>query len=105
MMSVSSRQELAREVSVRYARASRSEKSRILDEFVRTTGYHRKYAMGVLRHPPALRAGPIRRPRAARYGPDVVRALVRVWETAGRPRSATARRRLWQAGVRSPRRP
>jgi hypothetical protein len=34
MMSVVSRQELAREVSRRYARATRPEKSRILDEFV-----------------------------------------------------------------------
>jgi hypothetical protein len=35
-----SRQELAREVSRRYAHAMRPEKSRILDEFVATTGYN-----------------------------------------------------------------
>ena len=84
-MSVVSRQELAREVSRRYARATRPEKSRILDEFVATTGYNRKYAMGLLRRPPAPRTAPIRRPRAVRYGPDVVRALSAVWEVARRP--------------------
>ena len=50
-MSVVSRQELAREVSRRYARATRPEKSRILDEFVATMGYNRMPAMGLRRRP------------------------------------------------------
>lgn len=84
-MSLLSRQELARENSVRYAKASRPQKSRILDEFVAATGYNRKYALAVLLRPPTPRAGPIRRPRAVQYGPDVVRALSEIWDAADRP--------------------
>lgn len=84
-MSLLSRQELAVEVSVRYVTASRAEKGRILDEFVATTGYNRKYALTVLRHPPSPRVEPIRRPRAVQYGPDVVRALNAIWDAADRP--------------------
>ena len=36
---------LAREVSKRYQKAKKKEKTRILDEFVKTTGYNRKYAL------------------------------------------------------------
>ena len=32
----------------RYAKANRQERSVILDEFIKTTGYHRKYAVGLL---------------------------------------------------------
>ena len=37
--------ELLRE---RHRKASRKERSAILDEFVKTTGYHRKYAIALL---------------------------------------------------------
>jgi hypothetical protein len=35
-----------------YLCADRKGKKRILDEFCRTTGYHRKSAIRLLRHPP-----------------------------------------------------
>ena len=79
MMSNQSRNEYAREVSARYRCASRSEKSAILDEFCRTCGYNRKYAVGLLRDPPAQRLAPVQRPRAKRYGADVAVALKRLW--------------------------
>jgi hypothetical protein len=50
MMSQKSKQELAEVLRPRYQKAGRSEKHRILDEFVATTGYHRKYAIQVLKH-------------------------------------------------------
>lgn len=78
-MSNHSRSEYALEVSARYRRASRSEKSLILDEFCQTGGYNRKYAVGLLRDPPAPRSAPIQRPRAKRYGADVTRALKLLW--------------------------
>lgn len=84
-MCMTSKQELAREVSLRYAHATRTQKGRMLDEFVASTGYNRKYAVGVLRHPPQPRTEPIRRPRAVRYGPAVLRALSVIWEVADRP--------------------
>jgi hypothetical protein len=39
---------LTREVSKRYQKAGRKEKTRILDELVKTTGYNRKYALHLL---------------------------------------------------------
>lgn len=83
-MSMNSRRELLTVVSPRYVTATGTEKQRILDEFVTTTGYHRKYAMALLRHPPPPRTRPIRRPRAARYPAALRRELVQLWEVAGR---------------------
>ena len=39
---------LTREVSKRYQKASKKEKSIILDELVENTGYNRKYALHIL---------------------------------------------------------
>jgi len=39
---------LTREVSKRYQQAQKKEKSTILDEVVKTTGYNRKYALHIL---------------------------------------------------------
>ncbi len=45
---MSARGELLEMLRQRYREAERSEKSRILDEFVSVTGYHRKHALVVL---------------------------------------------------------
>jgi hypothetical protein len=84
MMGTQSKRELVTSISPRYVTATGADKARILDEFVATTGYHRKYAITLLRHPPAPRRHPITRPRAKRYTPAVQRTLVRLWEVAGR---------------------
>ncbi len=67
----------------RYMRATRREKSRLLDEAVTMTGYHRK---ALIR---AWRVGAARRRRRGgrpvRYGPAVIRALVAIWTAAGYP--------------------
>jgi len=66
----------------RYVEASRKEKSRILDEFVALTGYHRKSAIQLLRHgyrPKHLD----RRGQACVYSPDVKATLLEVWEACG----------------------
>jgi hypothetical protein len=52
MMSIHSKREVLERVVPRYWAARGVEKRRILDEFVAITGYHRKYAIHVLRHPP-----------------------------------------------------
>jgi hypothetical protein len=77
-----SKREYAEAVRPRYRAAGRRDKGRILDEFCAVTGYHRAYARRLLgrRRPPP---GPApRRPRARRYGPEVVGLLRACWEVA-----------------------
>ena len=48
-MRIGERYAFAREQQARYAAAGKAERSRILDAFCLAIGYHRKYAMAVLR--------------------------------------------------------
>jgi hypothetical protein len=75
-------EELAEALRPRYAKARRSEKSKILDEFVEVTGFHRKAAIRRLRR--VRRRSGKRRGRPRVYTPDVVAALRSVWEVCGR---------------------
>ena len=72
----------------RYQAARRGEKGRILDEFCRTTGMHRKAAIRLLGGVKPLKAG--RRPRRRKYGPEVVEALRLIWEVGDRHVRETA---------------
>ncbi|SUA50194.1 Uncharacterised protein [Oligella ureolytica] len=45
---MATRKELITALSKRYKSASRSDKSRILDEFIALTDYHRKHAIRIL---------------------------------------------------------
>ena len=62
----------------RYARASKKERTAILDEFVKTSGYHRKHATALLLGHRVHRRGPIRRPRAQVYGEEDRRAVFKL---------------------------
>jgi hypothetical protein len=64
-----------KQLQSRYRRASRKERSVILDEFVKTTGYHRKHAIAVLNGRRERVQGPIRRPRRKVYDAKVADAL------------------------------
>ena len=88
-ISTATRLELVRAVGERYRTVSADEKSRILDEFVALTGYHRKHAIRVLNGftgiPPAAR-----RTRLRLYDEAVRQALIvslgsvrsHLWKTA-----------------------
>ena len=83
MMSQQSKHELQAEVQPRYLKASKAEKQKILDEFTAITGYHRKYAIRILkcgykrrRHKP--------KGRTAVYRGEVVEMLEQIWEIYGR---------------------
>jgi len=81
-MSKKSKDELVKRTHPRYLQASRREKSRILDEFVAATGYHRKHATRVLGKgiPTSQRE---RRGRRRTYTGDAVRALAEIWRICG----------------------
>ena len=49
MMSLKSKRELLEVVQPRYLKAGKDEKQKMLDEFTFATGYHRKYAIRVLK--------------------------------------------------------
>ncbi len=70
------------ELSKRYAKSSKKERSVILDEFVATSGYHRKHAIALLRGHRVWHRGstPIRRPRACIYGKEERRAVLELAE-------------------------
>ena len=64
----------------RYAQASKKERGQILDEYVQTTHYHRKYAILVLNRKRPRPARPIRRPRASVYTAEDAWALEKLSE-------------------------
>jgi hypothetical protein len=86
-VSAEARRELVLAVAERYQGGRRSEKIRILDEFVAVTGYHRKHAIRVLTNRSVLEqpARPQRDARASSiYGESVREALIVLWEASDR---------------------
>ena len=71
--------EYAEAVRGRYLIASRKEKSRILDEFTKVTGCHRKAAIRLVRRRHRPQADK-KRGRPRRYGAAAAEALKAAWE-------------------------
>lgn len=82
MMSLTSRRELLAVVAPRYRAARGEERGRILEEFVASTGYHRKYALSVLNHPITKGTARKKRVRPRQYVFAVQQALVMCWRAA-----------------------
>jgi len=59
----------------RYAEATKKERSKILDEYVETTRYHRKHAIAILSGRYQSGKRPIRRPRKTIYTAEEAKAL------------------------------
>ncbi|MDR1985794.1 MAG: transposase, partial [Treponema sp.] len=86
---------LTGELAPQYRKAGKKEKSKMLDEFVRHTGYNRKYALHLLTHwgkdafltvdgkPVKLKAGTAKRRKGGGrkpvYGPEVTACLRVIW--------------------------
>jgi hypothetical protein len=83
-MSPQARREVLNAVRPRYRKANYQERKRILDEFVSTTGYHRKYAIYLLNHGAPAGKGKRRRQRRV-YTSQVFVALIEIWEILDRP--------------------
>lgn len=81
-MTRNSIREYAEAVRNRYLKAGKKDKKLMLDEFCRTTGYHRKAAIRLLRHPSS--GSNARRGRKAKYGLAVVQSLKTLWEASDR---------------------
>jgi hypothetical protein len=74
--------EYAEAIKKRYLRATKSEKGRILDEFTKATGMHRKAAIRLFNCRNTKAKKRCGRPR--RYGVDIVEELKMVWEASDR---------------------
>jgi hypothetical protein len=78
-MTLMSRREMVDEARKRYWRAGKKEKTRILNEFVLYTKYHRKYALALLNDHHAHHKASIRR-RKRTYTQGVTDALTVIWK-------------------------
>lgn len=91
-------------MSKRYRQASRSSKTRILDEVCAATKLNRKYAITRINLIETSRPAGFRVPRKREhlYGRDVLRVVEKVWEEAGYPWSARLKviLRLWLSAIR-----
>ena len=82
MPSYQARMEYVKEVEPRYHRSSKSEKSRILEEFCRVNCYNRKYAIRLLNGAPPTKQV-IRRQRSPIYSNETIRIAEAIWKFSG----------------------
>jgi len=82
-ISMATRDELVGAVAGRYARASRVERGRILDEFAAVTGLHRKHAVRLLRGGQPSRGFGLC-PSRRLYDDAAREALIVIWEASDR---------------------
>ncbi len=80
-MTRNSIEELIKSWRSRYHSADRKGKTKILDEFVALTGYHRKAAIRAFKRKPKAKD---RRGRPRVYTNEVKAALIELWELSGR---------------------
>jgi hypothetical protein len=83
LVSAQTRHALVAAVRERYQAGGREEKTRILEEFIAISGYHRKSAIRLLNSPAAGSAPPRRTPRTV-YDHAVREALQVLWEASDR---------------------
>ena len=85
-MSLKSKRELLEVIRPRYLKASKDEKHKMLDEFTSATGYHRKYAIRVLKNKGQVQNHLKRKAKTypPMYRGKIVQALEQIWEIYGR---------------------
>ncbi|WP_394278215.1 hypothetical protein [Microbacterium sp.] len=80
------RKAVTRQLAASYRAGDKARKTRILDEVVELTGWHRDWARAVLRDAGSpVRPAKARAPRAPTYGPELMPALITCWATLRAP--------------------
>ena len=101
-MSPGARMECIESIYLRYKKASRKEKTLILNEFCATCGYHRKHAIRLLKNFKRFtKPKPKRRGAPSVYNkPSITEPLKRIWLAANLPCSKRLKViiRLWMPG-------
>ncbi len=82
-LSLQAKREVLEQVAPQYHSAASAQKKVLLNAVVKTTGYHRKYALRLLNHPEEGQPPPMR-PRPRQYEAEVQEMLVLAWEKMDR---------------------
>lgn len=83
-ISMTTRREILGALTERYRRTTRPEKTRIINEFMAITGYHRKHVIRLMRNHRYLDSPKVARVGRRVYNDAVREALITVWEAADR---------------------
>lgn len=84
-LTLTERRAVTETTAVRYILASKRDKSLILDELCANTGWHRNHARKALKLALRPKVAAPRSPRPAKYGPEVIAALVSCWTVLDMP--------------------
>lgn len=79
LMSFTAKQELAAQLGCRYRESNKRTRKIILDEFVASTGYNRKYAISILNRPMVPKVRKQKQKKYLRYDENIQALLIKIW--------------------------